>query len=217
MLATQASDGFCQLPFFTKAAVGVLLLLRATLGAAKAACAAVLSLPAATRGSQPRITSAAAMPTRVVQMLAWVGADDARGSRWPRTFLRQPCGILGDDAFALHVRRHAQQLPNGDDPCAPHPSHHHAAGTASAAACTGWGNVSSWGTVCGGLPLPFFFSCPPSTVTKLGQKALHATHILVATALVDGAFSAKLGFKGLDGQAVALHPAVAAAFAHQLR
>ena len=61
-----------------------------------------------------------------------------------------------------------------------------------------------------------FFSCPPSTVTKLGQKPLTQRVVQVAGALVDAPLAAELGFHRLDRQAVALHRAVAAAFAHQL-
>ena len=57
-----------------------------------------------------------------------------------------------------------------------------------------------------------FFGCPPSTVTKLGQS-LQARVVLVAGALVDAALAAELGLQRLDGQAVGLHAAVAAALA----
>ena len=61
-----------------------------------------------------------------------------------------------------------------------------------------------------------FFSWPPSTVTKLGQKPFTQRVVLVAGVLVDAALAAELGLQRLDRQAVALHRAVAAAFAHQL-
>src|SRR5262249_26321219 len=47
-------------------------------------------------------------------------------------------------------------------------------------------------------------------------EALHAGEVLVAGGLVDGAFAAELGLDRDDRQAVRLHPAVAAAFAHGL-
>src|SRR5690606_2141825 len=47
-------------------------------------------------------------------------------------------------------------------------------------------------------------------------EALHAGIVLVAGVLVDAALAAELGFHRLHRQAVALHRAVAAAFAHQL-
>ena len=47
-------------------------------------------------------------------------------------------------------------------------------------------------------------------------EALHAGVVLVAAVLVDAALAAELGFHRLHAQAVALHRAVAAAFAHQL-
>src|SRR5215471_7326272 len=47
-------------------------------------------------------------------------------------------------------------------------------------------------------------------------EALHAGEVLVAGGLVDGSFAAELGLDRDDRQAVRLHPAVAAAFAHGL-
>ena len=67
MSLTQASAGFCQLAFLTKAAVGAAWEFSAT-------CVRPLSMRsrvsvlAATTGSQPMMRSAPAMPTRVVRM-----------------------------------------------------------------------------------------------------------------------------------------------------
>src|SRR5690606_5483567 len=47
-------------------------------------------------------------------------------------------------------------------------------------------------------------------------EALHAGIVLVAGVLVDATLAAELGVHRFDRQAVALHRAVAAAFAHQL-
>src|SRR5206468_5651186 len=47
-------------------------------------------------------------------------------------------------------------------------------------------------------------------------EALQARVVLVAGVLVDAAFATELGLDRLDRQAVALHRAVAAAFAHEL-
>src|SRR5690606_22567479 len=50
---------------------------------------------------------------------------------------------------------------------------------------------------------------------KARAEALHAGKVLVAGALVDLALAAELGLQRLDGQAVGLFAAIAAAFAHQ--
>src|SRR6202035_5766078 len=47
-------------------------------------------------------------------------------------------------------------------------------------------------------------------------EALHAGEVLVAARLVDGALAAELGLERLHRDAVRLHAAVAAAFAHEL-
>ncbi len=44
-------------------------------------------------------------------------------------FLRQATSILGHDALAFHVRRHAEQLANGDDTGSTHPRDHHTPNT----------------------------------------------------------------------------------------
>ena len=61
-----------------------------------------------------------------------------------------------------------------------------------------------------------FFSWPPSTVTKLGQKPFTQEKSLLQDDWLICALAAELGLERLDRQAVRLHAAVAAAFAHEL-
>ena len=61
-----------------------------------------------------------------------------------------------------------------------------------------------------------FLSCPPLTVTKLGQKPLTQLKSLLQVLWLMRALAAKFGLQRLDAQAVGLLTAVAAAFAHQL-
>ena len=85
--------------------------------------------------------------------------------------LRQAAGVLRDHALAFEVRGHAEQLADGDD-----------AGAADAADDDAPGGLGQRQGRLGqrrhrrqvALAVCFFgfFSCPPSTVTKLGQKPL---------------------------------------------
>ncbi|OPZ02648.1 MAG: hypothetical protein BWZ09_02526 [Alphaproteobacteria bacterium ADurb.BinA305] len=64
-----------------------------------------------------------------------------------------------------------------------------------------------------GLGLP---ELPALHRDEARAEALHAGQVLVAAVLVDGALAAELGLERLNAHAVALHAAVAAAFADQL-
>jgi hypothetical protein len=70
-------------------------------------------------------------------------------------------------ALALHVGRHAQQLADGDDAGAAHAGHHDAPGALGHGQhrLGHRGRVAAWPATGAG-----FFSVPPVTVTKLGQK-----------------------------------------------
>ena len=83
------------------------------------------------------------MPTRVVRMSSWLVADQhvAPGGA---AFLRQAGRVLRDDALAFDVRRHAQQLADGDDAGAADAGHHDAPGLPSRrAAARGSGSAPS--------------------------------------------------------------------------
>ena len=130
--------------------------------------------------------------------------------------LRQPGRVLRDDALALDVRRHAEQLADGDDTGATDAGHHDAPHlTLRQLRHQGLGYRAhlEWRV---GLVLRLLLQRAAFDRHEARAKALQAAHVLVAAALVDGALAAELGLQWLDRQAIALHAAVAAAFAHQL-
>ena len=168
MAATQASAGFCQLAFFTKAAVGVLCELSATC-VRPSRMRSTVSLPAVTSGSQPRMRSAAAIETRVVRMSSCAWAI----STWLQVappFCARPAASCV--TMPLHSRCAAMpsNWPMVMTPVPPTPATMSPHGVSSVGNC-GCGNgpsVKGEGVV----PFSFLRSWPPSTVTKLGQKPL---------------------------------------------
>src|SRR3982074_1996080 len=62
-----------------------------------------------------------------------------------------------------------------------------------------------------GAPRP---RLPPSAANEEGAETLQAGIVLVAAGLVDGALAPHLGFQRLHRNAVRLHRAIAATFAH---
>ena len=125
-------------------------------------------LVAATIGSQPITRSASAVPTLVV----WIASGRFAIWMWLQVappFCARPAGVLRDDALALEVRGHAEQLADRDDAGAadagdddaPRPLGHRQR------------RLRDRRQRERGRPRGAFFalfSWPPSTVTKLGQK-----------------------------------------------
>ena len=130
--------------------------------------------------------------------------------------LRQARRVLCDDAFAFDVRGHTQQLADGDDTRATDTGDDDAPDLVMGEL----GNRGLWhrshleGRI--GFVLRLLLERTAFDGDKTRAETFQATRILVAGALVDGAFAAKFGFQRLDRQAVALYAAVAAAFTHQL-
>ena len=170
MLATHCSAGFCQLPFFTKAAVGVLLLFRAT-RVRPARMRMVVSLDALTIGSQPMMRSAAAMPTRVVRISSWVLAT--------RMWLQVAppfCAKPAESCVTMPLPSMCAAMPNNwpmvmtpvpPTPATTMPQGCRRAGKSGSGRRPNWAGVK-WVLV----DAAFFLNVPPSTVTKLGQKPL---------------------------------------------
>ena len=126
------------------------------------------------------------------------------------------------------MRRHAQQLADGDDTRAAHAGHHQTpdlGALAFARAVQQRQLRKNWqwqraqrGIVKGvqaRVGLGFLFELAALDGDEARAKALGAGIVLVAGALVDLPLAAELGFKWFDRQAVGLLAAVAAAFAHQ--
>ena len=136
--------------------------------------------------------------------------------------MRQTACILRDDAFAFKVRRHAQQLPNGDDARATHAAHHHAPGLPiERLGHNGRRQGSHNKRRRHGLRLArvgrlVFLELPALDGDEAGAKPFHTRNVFVAGALVDLPFAAKFGFEWLHAQAIALHAAIATAFTDQL-
>ena len=166
--ATHCSDGFCQLPFLTKAAVGVPWTLSATL-VRPSNMRDTVSLPAVTIGSQPMIRSAAAMLTRVVRMSSCLAPISTWLQVAPPFCARPPASCV---TMPLPSRCAAtpSNWPIVITPVPPTPA------TTMPQACVNAGRTGSGKTLSSNgeapLPLFFFLSWPPSTVTKLGQKPL---------------------------------------------
>jgi hypothetical protein len=166
------SAGFCQLALRTNAAVGVLCELSAT-WVRPSRMRSMVSLPALTIGSQPMIRSAAGHADAGGADVLLVFADQhmAPGGA---ALLGQTARILRDDALALDMRRHAEQLADGDDAGTADARHDDAPDLAGRRGQRPRGRFGQRPSSNGdkALSLAFFFSCPPSTVTKLGQKPL---------------------------------------------
>ena len=121
-----------------------------------------------------------------------------------------------DDAGALafEMRRHAENGADGDD-----------AGTANAGDDHGIGPVERRMRRLGrtgesaDIGRRLALGLPPLAAVDRDEaraKAFDAGEILVARILVDGALAAEFGLDRLDGDAVGLHAAIAAALADQL-
>ena len=108
------------------------------------------------------------MPTRVVQMLAWSGPM----MTWLQVappFWASPAASWVTMPLPSMCAAMPSSWPMVMTPVPPTPATTMPQACVSGA-CTGWGmSLRGIGAV---EPLPFFFSCPPSTVTKLGQKPL---------------------------------------------
>ena len=168
--AAQASAGFCQSAFFTNAAVGVLCELSAT-WVRPSRMRSIVSLPAATIGSQPMMRSAAAMLTRVVRMSrcsapisTWLQVAPPFCASPPASWVTMPlpsiCAAMPSN-WPIVIT----PVPPTPATTAPH--------TSPLAVCVGAITGSGKAPSSNGdsaLSLALFFSCPPSTVTKLGQK-----------------------------------------------
>ena len=170
--AAQASAGFCQSVLRTKAAVGELCELSAT-WVRPSRMRIRVSLPAATRGSQPRIRSAAAMPTRVVRMSSWRSPI----STWLQVappFWARPAASWVTMPLPSRWAATPSNCPMVMTPVPPTPATtmpHTPPCSGSSAGSVGIGTwASSKGD--GAWPLAFFLSWPPSTVIRLGQKPL---------------------------------------------
>ena len=133
-------------------------------------------------------------------------------------FLRQATCVLGDDAFAFDVRRHAQQLADRDDARTAHARDHQAPYTVMRLLQIEYRRHRQTGsrTAARGLRQTFLFTqCATLHSDKAGAKTFDARNVFITRALVDAPFAAQLGFQWLHTHAIALHAAVAAAFADQ--
>ena len=148
----------------------------------------------------------------------FLGLADQHVAPGGATFLGQAAGVLGDDAFALHVRGHAQQLADGDHTGTAHACHHQAphAIVGGGQIGDGWGG-DGVGMLRAGRCCRFFLAQRAAfDRDEAGAKAFDARDVFVAGALVDLALAAEAGFQRFDADAIALHAAVATAFAHQV-
>src|SRR6185436_18409200 len=148
-----------------------------------------------------------------VDRLLPVGDLDVAPGR--AALLRQAGAVLGDDALALEVCGHAEQLADRDHPGAADAGHHDAPGRLGQRQrrlgdLGQHARVGAAGFLLRLLQLAAFDS------HEARAEALQAGVVLVAGVLVDAALAAELGLHRFHAQAVALHAAVAAAFAHQL-
>src|SRR6185437_4295035 len=138
-------------------------------------------------------------PRRADVVSALAHQDMAPGGA---AFLRQPRRVLGDDALAFDVPRHAEQLADGDDAGAADTGDHDAEGPLD--------RGQSWlGEITHRVwrwRLRFCFRLELSAFDRdeAGAKALEAAHVLVAGALVDGALAPELRFQWLHRKAIAL-------------
>src|SRR6185369_12451426 len=130
--------------------------------------------------------------------------------------LREAARVLRDDALAFEVRGHAEQLADRDH-----------AGAADAGDDDPPGRFGDRQRRLrrhrdGGEARPLVgvllraLQAAAFDRDEARAEALQARVVLVAGVLVDPAFAAELGLDRLDRQAVALHRAVAAAFADEL-
>ena len=109
-------------------------------------------------------------------------------------FLRKACGILRDDAFAFHVRGHAQELADGDDARAAHACDDDAPSCAVGNLCdVGFWQCAQFVIEFEGVSLACFRFLLQLAFDsdEAGAKALDARKIFVAGALVDRALAAK--------------------------
>src|SRR6185369_8614358 len=130
--------------------------------------------------------------------------------------LREACGVLRDDALAFEVRGHAEQLADRDD-----------AGAADARdddppRLFGQRQRRLGRRRDGGEARPLVgiglgaLQLAALDRDEARAEAAQARVVLVAGVLVDPALAPELGLDRLDREAVALHRAVAAAFADEL-
>ena len=120
-------------------------------------------------------------------------------------------------AFALQVRSHGNHRPDGDHARAAHAGDQQVVGRLPVV-CAGAGQGGHTGLE--GLQRRSFERASAFAQTRAahadeaGAKPLGAAVVFVAAALVNAALAPQCGGVGLHGHAVALHGAVAAAFAH---
>ena len=125
---------------------------------------------------------------------------------------------MGDDALALDVRCHAQELADGDHAGAAHTGHHqapYAVNRGGQVGDSGFWNVVVLAWRCQRRRF-FLAQAAAFDGHKTRAKAFDAGDVFVTRALVDLALAAKVGFQRFDADAIALCAAVAAAFADQL-
>ena len=170
------------------------------------------SVSSTTTMSQPSTRSASPAAMRTAWMSSGRRGDaDVGGHR--AALLRQAGHVEHAAALALEVRRHAEQRADGDHAGAADAGDQDAVGLARAPACAGSGSVGEarLGRDCA-LRLAQRAALHGD---EARAEALDAGVILVAGRLVDRALAAELGFHRQHRQAVRLHAAVAAAFAHR--
>jgi hypothetical protein len=117
------------------------------------------------------------------------------------------------DALALEVRRHADDLADGDDAGAADAGDENSVGGLKLRQC----RFPEGERLSRGNRARLPFTQPPALDRDEARaEALDAGEVLVARGLVDHALAAELGLERLDREAVGFGAAVAAAFAHAL-
>jgi len=112
--------------------------------------------------------------------------------------LGQAGRVLGNNALALDVRGHPEQLPDGDDAGAAHPGHHNAISAARGQLGQDRLRKIAQGGRRGRLVFGLFLQLAALDRDEAGAKPLETAGVLVAGALVDDALAAKLCFQWLD-------------------
>ena len=146
---------------------------------------------------------------RRVELVGRIG--DAHMRNDGAVFLRKSGHVQHADAFALDMRRHAEQRTDRDDAGAADARHQNSIRLVCRRMC----GIGERGKV-GGLRSLRLAQLPAFDGDKARAEAVHARIVFVARRLVDRPFAAELGFDRRDRYAIRLDAAIAAAFAHQL-
>src|SRR5205823_6091233 len=154
---------------------------------------------------------AAGVEPRRVQVLGPRG--DAHVRRHRAVLLREPRHVQYRDSLRLEVRRHADDLADGDDAGAADPGDENPLRLIQRKKL-GFGDGRKF--VTGGRSRFAFPEPAALDGDEARAEALQAGVVLVARRLVDDALPAELGLERLDREAVRLDAAVAAALAHRL-